>query len=374
MISKNINFKQAFRELEISDFPDGQLKLVKPSIKNAEKSLSWVSNPEVSQYMGVDFSGVSIDTERKRISELIEGNDVISWAIQLNDEVIGNIEINSVEETSVAYDMRAGRSSTIIGEPKHWGKRIAQFAKAAVMDWAFDEGGFELIVAKVLPANVRSCRSLERSGFEPHGDNSVGGHKWRIYLMSKQHWVELRRHAKPNPIVIEAVNILPKGASILDIGAGIGRNTLYLAGLGFEVTALEPDKQFCEDLRRLITGRNLSVNIVQDKIEDFQTDAQFDAIVATAVFHFLRTKDQTFEVINKVKRMTRQGGLSIVTVMLDKEVNNPRPYLFQFNELSGYYGDWEIVKYEEVLSKPYSPSDGVEPIRSYVARLIARKI
>lgn len=47
------------------------------------------------------------------------------------------------------------------------------------------------------------------------------------------------RWARPEPEVLDHAQRLPKGARILDLGAGIGRHALALAAQGFRVTALD---------------------------------------------------------------------------------------------------------------------------------------
>ena len=51
-----------YRELIV----DKSIKLVRPSLSSAQASLEWLSDPEIGQYMGADFTGVSLDTEQKR--------------------------------------------------------------------------------------------------------------------------------------------------------------------------------------------------------------------------------------------------------------------------------------------------------------------
>jgi RimJ/RimL family protein N-acetyltransferase len=146
--------------------------------------------------MGADFSSVSLATEEKRIHDQLNDPNALSWMIELDGRVIGNIELNSIKETSSTYGVKAGRFSTLIGDKSHWGKRIAPNAKRAVMQWAFGEGGFELIVGKVISENQRSWRSLERLGFELRNTESkeLDGttREWRVYVMAKKHWARLK--------------------------------------------------------------------------------------------------------------------------------------------------------------------------------------
>jgi RimJ/RimL family protein N-acetyltransferase len=180
------------RELDVSDYPHGDLRLVKPSVESAPLSLRWLRDPEVGQYMGADFSDVSIATEEKRVKDILSGNDVYGWSIELNGEVIGAVEINSIKESTQEYGVKTGNFSILIGDKSHWGKQIAPFAKMAIMSWAFNEGGFEQLIGKALTANERSWRSLERLGYKlqktkPDVVNGLPA-EWKVYMMTKADW------------------------------------------------------------------------------------------------------------------------------------------------------------------------------------------
>lgn len=57
------------------------------------------------------------------------------------------------------------------------------------MDWAFADGGFEIVEGEALVDNQRSWRSLERLGltFQRLRPNTFNGRTitWRIYVMKK---------------------------------------------------------------------------------------------------------------------------------------------------------------------------------------------
>lgn len=173
--------------------------------------------------------------------------------------------------------------------------------------------------------------------------------------------------------IVQKVPELLRGGAVLDIGASMGRHAIYLAEAGFDITALEPEGEFLEVLHRRLKERNLKMEVVQQDVLSYAPQKTFDAVLAVSVLHFLRNKDEVQQAIQRMKSWTNPGGLNVVNVMLNKEVNNPRPYLFAAGELKAYYDDWEMVFYEETLGGLYTPSESSAAIRSHVARLIARK-
>lgn len=76
-------------------------------------------------------------------------------------------------------------------------------------------------------------------------------------------------------------NILPgSNQNALDLGCGSGFQSLALSGLGFDVTAVDFNKDLLEELQ--LRDKNHSVKIIQSDIlepENYATDSQFELVV-----------------------------------------------------------------------------------------------
>ena len=184
------------RTLEAPTFPPGGLRLVKPGPEHAALSLGWVRDPDVTRYMGADFSGASMATETTRVLDLLSSTDTFGWIIEVEGRPIGAIEINRIGQTSQTYGVKGANFSTLIGDKAWWGKHVAPTAKRLIMDWGFAEGGFELFVGRSQSPNERSWRSLEHLGFEYQETQSemLRGRtvEWRVYVMTKSRWLKVR--------------------------------------------------------------------------------------------------------------------------------------------------------------------------------------
>ena len=55
--------------------------------------------------------------------------------------------------------------------------------------------------------------------------------------------------------------LLKKGARILDVGSGSGRDACCFQRLGYQVTALEPSGNLCREIRRVFPGEIVCSNI-----------------------------------------------------------------------------------------------------------------
>lgn len=80
--------------------------------------------------------------------------------------------------------------------------------------------------------------------------------------------------------------LLKEKAKILDVGSGSGRDACYFQKHGYQVTALEPSKNLCREIRKVFSGE-----IVCSDIQSYQPDNKFDGIWACASFLHLREED-----------------------------------------------------------------------------------
>lgn len=80
--------------------------------------------------------------------------------------------------------------------------------------------------------------------------------------------------------------LLREQARILDVGSGSGRDACYFQKHGYQVTALEPSKNLCREIRKVFSGE-----IICSDLQNYQPDQQFDGIWACASLLHLREKE-----------------------------------------------------------------------------------
>ena len=80
--------------------------------------------------------------------------------------------------------------------------------------------------------------------------------------------------------------LLKKGARILDVGSGSGRDACCFQSLGYRVTALEPSGNLCREIRRVFSGE-----IVCSDIQNYRPEERYDGMWACASLLHLREKE-----------------------------------------------------------------------------------
>ena len=158
-------------------------------------------------------------------------------------------------------------------------------------------------------------------------------------LYDKIYGDEPRFNTKPNSFLVEAVAGLEPG-KVLDVGIGMGRNAIYLAGLGWEVTGFDVSEVGLQKAREQAHARGLSVTAVHSADVDFPFGLeQWDLIV---IVYALEKRS-----VHKVRDALRPGGYVLVVASHREPGGNPVAY--ESNELLKIFEGFRIVRYEEVM-------------------------
>lgn len=102
----------------------------------------------------------------------------------------------------------------------------------------------------------------------------------------------------------------PNGKKILDAGCGTGRNSLFLAKMGAEVTCYDQSKKMLDYCENKMLSNNLNLNFERGDIEKMPfPNNHFDGVLSTRVLiHF-----QNPEVaLTEMSRVVKEGGFVIV--------------------------------------------------------------
>ncbi|GAB1541473.1 hypothetical protein NUACC21_41440 [Scytonema sp. NUACC21] len=136
--------------------------------------------------------------------------------------------------------------------------------------------------------------------------------------------------------------------TVLDVGCGIGGNTLRLLEKGFEVEALSPD--IAQEKAFIAKGK---VPFHLSKFEKFETDKTYDLILMSESAQYIPLR----EGLDKCSTLLEDGGsLLISDYFLREKFPNDNVFALCTHEKSEYlkaleeYG-FEIVKSEDITSR-----------------------
>ena len=171
---------------------------------------------------------------------------------------------------------------------------------------------------------------------------------------------ERGKEDEPTILLVETARKLAPGTAI-DLACGTGRNALYLAEKGWDVTAVDGSKKAVEIVTLRAAARGLQVHT---KVADL-TAAGFtmprDAFDLIVIAYYLQR-----DLFAKVKAAIRRGGLVLAIVHTPEAGEKWTQKRAAPGELRGFFTGWEIVRDYEGPSR--DPAH-----RRPVAEIVARR-
>jgi SAM-dependent methyltransferase len=171
---------------------------------------------------------------------------------------------------------------------------------------------------------------------------------------------ELLWSAEPNRFLVAQVSDLAPGRA-LDIACGEGRNAIWLAEHGWEVTGVDFSPVALDKARRLADGRGVTVRwLLADAVTDALEPAAFDLV---AVFYLQLPSEQRRAAFAAAARAVAPGGTLLVvghdTTNLTNGWGGPRDatVLYSPDDVAADIDYLEVVKAERV-ERPVLTEEG----------------
>ena len=167
-------------------------------------------------------------------------------------------------------------------------------------------------------------------------------------------------NSSPDPLLIQAVEMLPPGQA-LDLACGPGRHALYLARLGWHVTAVDSSAVAISLLRANANGLPIDARLADLARGEFAIAP--DSYQLVCDFHYLQR-----DLFPQIRQGIHPGGIFAGAIHLFQEGCTETPcnpdFLLQPGELRGLFDGWKVLYY----------SEGGDPGRTRrAARIIARR-
>ena len=172
----------------------------------------------------------------------------------------------------------------------------------------------------------------------------------------------------PNAFLVEAVKGIKPGGKALDVGAGMGRNALHLAKLGWDVTGIDLSAQGLAVMRSNAEKAGLKIQTVKTSYEDYDFGKERWDLVAL-ILSWAPIEDPAF--LSRLKDSVRPGG-RVVFEHVTQRAENPFPpgvHAPALGALREMFKDFDILIYREL--EDYGDWGG--PPTGHV-RMLARKL
>lgn len=158
---------------------------------------------------------------------------------------------------------------------------------------------------------------------------------------------------KPAPVVQQIPDYLPPSSKInvLEIACGEGRNAVYLASLGYSVTAIDISTTGIEKTRAWAREAKVKVDARIGDLKTYVPAKKYDVIFSTWSLQFLPVRMHR-KVIHQYQVCTKKNGINAFSVFVKKpwleiphHERNCTPWYS--GEVLSYYRDWKIEYCDE---------------------------
>jgi len=170
----------------------------------------------------------------------------------------------------------------------------------------------------------------------------------------------------PSEFVVEAARGLKPGTA-LDLGSGQGRNAVYLAGKGWDVTALDISQAGLDAARANAAKAGVALRTVKGAYETSDLGVDRWDLIAV-IFAWAPVQDPSF--VARLKTSLKPGGVVLFEHFVDTPDNPHAPMVraLKPDDLKTHFADFEIASYEEKEMTADWGGPG-----SVVVRMVARK-
>lgn len=156
---------------------------------------------------------------------------------------------------------------------------------------------------------------------------------------------------------LKKYKVLP--CSAIDIGAGEGRNSLYLAAQGYNVYAIEPSEVGAKKISQRAKDCGVDISVLNTDILTATKDLKDIgfAVALTSLEHM--EYDYLIKAVKEIKRVLKPGGYIYAMVFTEEDPGYKKDlpnasecalfikHYFKKGELKELFSDFEIMEYSE---------------------------
>ncbi|MBW8638898.1 class I SAM-dependent methyltransferase [Hoeflea sp. WL0058] len=180
---------------------------------------------------------------------------------------------------------------------------------------------------------------------------------------------------EPNAFLASQAELLSPGQSVLAVADGEGRNSVWLASQGLDVTAFDASSVGLDKAWRLAADQGVTVDYKLASIEDWDwAPDRFD--IVAAIFIQFAPPDLRARIFDGIKQTVKPGGLVLMQGYRPEQVDYgtggppQRDHMYTRDLLENAFDDFEIMSLEahdsEINEGP--GHDGVSALIDMVAR------
>jgi tellurite methyltransferase len=193
------------------------------------------------------------------------------------------------------------------------------------------------------------------------------------YAQSDFYWGK-----KPSTFCLKVLELLPvdRPVRLIDIGCGEGRNAVFFARNGYQVTAFDLAASGVDKTRQLAAQAGVHVNAFKADMLEYRLTETFDVVFCHGCLQYV-PQEMRQALLENYKQHTNSGGLNVLSAFIKKPFIGQAPdaeattQKWVSGELFTHYDDWRLDFCTEIIFD--CMSSGV-PHKHAMDQLIARRM
>ena len=169
--------------------------------------------------------------------------------------------------------------------------------------------------------------------------------------------------------------------NILDVGCGAGRNLLYLALFGHQLTGVDSNQSSIQQIEEIVEKENMSnITLITHDLHQALSPQKkaFDVVISLVTLQFLEPQ-RIPALLTELQSVTLDKGLHLIVLPIKSELYSlpaSFTYLPESKTLYDFYQNkgWSILEYRESIGQLHKVDDSGKPIQGLFALLLAEKI
>ena len=183
---------------------------------------------------------------------------------------------------------------------------------------------------------------------------------------------------EPSPFCLKALELLPpeRPLRLIDIGCGEGRNAVFFARNGLDVTAFDLSPQGVAKTRELADEAGVPLRVFQADMLEYRLTEKFDIVFCHGCLQYIPPRLRS-TILGNYKAFTSDGGLNVLSVFVKKPFIEKAPdaeataHPWISGELFTHYHDWRLDLCTEII---FDDLSGGVPHKHAMDQMVARKV
>lgn len=182
-----------------------------------------------------------------------------------------------------------------------------------------------------------------------------------VYGLDEYYW-----GTEPNKMAKKTTKMVPEADAdhtVIDIGAGEGRDAVFFAEQGWEVYATDVSPSGLAKAEQLAESRDVTLQTIEADANDVTLPGLVDVVYSAGAIQYIQP-DNREQQFSHFKEQTSTDGIHALFAFVDHpDIPTPpdwteNEYFYQQGELADYYDEWEILQVDEVV---FDDDSGSEP-------------